>query len=106
MLESPTMMWSRRYFSASAWGSSRVLMMLRDEVVDDDVFSWMCWARWEMKSWALPGTLRNRTAPGKIYRGTRKVMSDTVTFHKSTFLRIRKSHLQPYVLATVSRLSY
>jgi hypothetical protein len=35
MLESPTMTWSRRYFSASACGSSRVLMMGRLRVVAD-----------------------------------------------------------------------
>ena len=33
MFESPTMTWRRRYRSASAWGSSRVLMIGRLRVV-------------------------------------------------------------------------
>ena len=37
---------SRRYFSASAWGSSRVLMMERDEVVAPEISWQMCCARW------------------------------------------------------------
>ena len=37
---------SRRYFSASACGSSRVLMIGRDRVVADDTPSQMCSARW------------------------------------------------------------
>ena len=47
MFESPTITWSRRYFSASAWGSSRVLMMERDEVVAPEISWQMCWARWD-----------------------------------------------------------
>ena len=46
MLESPTITWSRRNFSASAWGSSRVLMMGRLRVVADETPSQMCSARW------------------------------------------------------------
>ena len=53
MLESPTITWSRRYFSASAWGSSRVLMIGRLRVVADETPSQMCSARW----------LRQYTAP-------------------------------------------
>ena len=46
MLESPTITWSRRYFSASACGSSRVLMMGRLRVVALLTPSQMCSARW------------------------------------------------------------
>lgn len=46
MLESPTMTCSRRYFSASACGSSRVLIMGRDRVVALETPSQMCSARW------------------------------------------------------------
>ncbi len=46
MLLSPTMTCSRRYKSASACGSSRVLMMGRDRVVALDTPSQMWSARW------------------------------------------------------------
>ncbi len=46
MFESPTMTCSRRYRSASACGSSRVLMMGRERVVALDTPSQMCSARW------------------------------------------------------------
>jgi hypothetical protein len=46
MLESPTMTCRRRYFSASACGSSRVLMMGRLRVVALETPSQMCSARW------------------------------------------------------------
>ena len=36
----------RRYCSASACGSSRVLMIERDEVVAPEISWQMCWARW------------------------------------------------------------
>ena len=49
MFESPTITWRRRYFSASAWGSSRVLMMGRDRVVADETPSQMCSARCAMQ---------------------------------------------------------
>ena len=49
MLESPTMTCRRRYFSASAWGSSRVLMIGRLLVVADDTPSQMCSARWAIE---------------------------------------------------------
>ena len=42
MFESPTMTCRRRYFSASAWGSSRVLMIGRDRVVALETPSQMC----------------------------------------------------------------
>ena len=46
MLESPTMTCSRRNRSASACGSSRVLMIGRDLVVALETPSQMCSARW------------------------------------------------------------
>ena len=46
MLESPTITWSRRKRSASACGSSRVLMIGRERVVALDTPSQMCSARW------------------------------------------------------------
>jgi hypothetical protein len=46
MFESPTMTCRRRNRSASACGSSRVLMMGRDRVVAEDTPSQMCSARW------------------------------------------------------------
>ena len=47
MLESPTMTCRRRYFSASACGSSRVLMIGRLRVVALETPSQMCSARWQ-----------------------------------------------------------
>ena len=49
MFESPTMTCSRRKRSASAWGSSRVLMIGRDRVVALETPSQMCSARWLMQ---------------------------------------------------------
>ena len=46
MLESPTMTCSRRYFSASACGSSRVLMIGLERVVALETPSQMWSARW------------------------------------------------------------
>ena len=46
MFESPTITWSRRNRSASACGSSRVLMIGRDRVVALETPSQMCSARW------------------------------------------------------------
>ena len=46
MFESPTITCSRRKRSASACGSSRVLMIGRDRVVALDTPSQMCSARW------------------------------------------------------------
>ena len=46
MFESPTITWSRRNRSASACGSSRVLMIGRERVVALDTPSQMCSARW------------------------------------------------------------
>jgi hypothetical protein len=49
MLESPTITCRRRYRSASAWGSSRVLMIGRERVVAEETPSQMCSARWAMQ---------------------------------------------------------
>ena len=46
MFESPTMTCSRRNRSASACGSSRVLMIGRERVVAEETDSQMCSARW------------------------------------------------------------
>ena len=58
MLESPTITCRRRKRSASACGSSRVLMMGRLRVVADETPSQMCSARW----------LRQNTAPRAVCR--------------------------------------
>ena len=65
MLESPTITWSRRNRSASAWGSSRVLMMGRLRVVADDTPSQMCSARWLMQYDGAPGRLEHLAGPGE-----------------------------------------
>ena len=49
MFESPTMTCRRRYFSASACGSSRVLMIGRLRVVAELTPSQMCSARWAIE---------------------------------------------------------
>ena len=58
MLESPTITCRRRNRSASACGSSRVLMMGRLRVVAEETPSQMCSARW----------LRQKTAPRAVCR--------------------------------------
>ena len=64
-------------------------MMLREDVVDEEVFSWMCWARWEMKYCGLPETFRTLPDPEYIWRVTKNGMSCSVTFQKSTSRRIK-----------------
>ena len=63
MFESPTITWSRRYRSASAWGSSRVLMIGRDRVVALDTPSQMCSARWLIENIAPRAVWRTLPAP-------------------------------------------
>ncbi len=63
MLESPTMTWRRRKRSASAWGSSRVLMMGRLRVVAEDTPSQMCSARWLMQYMAPRAVCSTFPAP-------------------------------------------
>ena len=48
MLASPTMTWRRRYFSGSACGSSRVLMMGRLCIVSSPTSVSRKSARWEI----------------------------------------------------------
>ncbi len=72
MLESPTITCSRRKRSASACGSSRVLMIGRDLVVAEDTPSQMCSARWLTQYTAPRGVCRTLPAPQMICRVTRK----------------------------------
>ncbi len=71
MLESPTMTCSRRNRSASACGSSRVLMIGRDRVVADDTPSQMCSARWLTQYTAPRGVCSTLPAPQMTCRVTR-----------------------------------
>ena len=63
MFESPTITWSRRKRSASAWGSSRVLMIGRERVVALETPSQMCSARWAMQNCAPRGPWSTLPAP-------------------------------------------
>src|SRR3546814_6208771 len=63
MFESPTRTWRRRYFSASAWGSSRVLMIGRLRVVAELTPSQMCSARWAMQ-YIAPRRLQHLAGAG------------------------------------------
>ncbi len=78
MLESPTMTWRRRNRSASACGSSRVLMIGRLRVVADDTPSQMCSARCDRQYTAPRAVCRTLPAPAKICRLTRKGMRISV----------------------------
>ena len=71
MFESPTMTCSRRNRSASACGSSRVLMIGRDRVVADDTPSQMCSARWLTQYTAPRGVCSTFPAPQMTCRVTR-----------------------------------
>src|SRR5918994_1901718 len=64
MFESPTITCSRRYRSASARGSSRVLMIGRLRVVADDTPSQMCSARWGKKNPPPPRRRHPLPRPG------------------------------------------
>ena len=63
MLESPTITCRRRNRSASAWGSSRVLMMGRERVVAEDMPSQMCSARWLTQNMAPRAVWSTLPAP-------------------------------------------
>ena len=63
MFESPTITCSRRNRSASACGSSRVLMIGRLRVVAEDTPSQICSARWEMQNCAPRGPWSTLPAP-------------------------------------------
>jgi hypothetical protein len=63
MFESPTITWSRRKRSASAWGSSLVLMIGRLRVVAEETPSQMCSARWLMQNIAPRAVCSTLPAP-------------------------------------------
>ena len=69
------MTWRRRYFSASACGSSRVLMIGRLRVVALETPSQMCSARWLTENSAPRGVWVTLPAPTTICRVTRKGIS-------------------------------
>ena len=75
MLESPTITCSRRKRSASACGSSRVLMIGRDRVVALETPSQMCSARWLTEYDAPRGVWVTLPAPQMIWRVTRNGIS-------------------------------
>jgi hypothetical protein len=75
MFESPTITCRRRYFSASACGSSRVLMIGRLRVVALLTPSQMCSARCAIENVAPRAVCSTLPAPVKICRLTRKGMS-------------------------------
>ena len=75
MLESPTMTCRRRNRSASACGSSRVLMIGRERVVALLTPSQMCSARWLTAYDAPRAVCVTLPAPTTIWRVTRNGMS-------------------------------
>ncbi len=89
MFESPTMTCSRRYFSASACGSSRVLMMGRDRVVAEETPSQMCSARWDRQKVADFGVCSTLPAPQISWRVTRKGSSTSEIRENSPARTIR-----------------
>ncbi len=74
MLLSPTITCSRRKRSASACGSSRVLMIGRLRVVALETPSQMCSARWLTQNTAPRGVCSTLPAPTTIWRLTRNGM--------------------------------
>ena len=64
MFESPTMTCRRRYRSASACGSSRVLMIGRLRVVAELTPSQMCSARWAIEYIGPAGGLQHLAGTG------------------------------------------
>jgi len=83
MFESPTMTCNRRNRSASACGSSRVLMIGLDRVVAEETPSQMCSARWLSMNVVPRGELRTLPAPQSSWRVTRNGSSTCVTLAKS-----------------------
>ena len=79
MLESPTITCSRRKRSASACGSSRVLMIGRDRVVALETPSQMCSARWLTEYDAPRGVWVTLPAPQMIWRVTRNGISTSAS---------------------------
>jgi len=64
MFESPTITWRRRKRSASACGSSLVLMIGRLLVVAEETPSQMCSARWLMQKHRSARRLQHLARPG------------------------------------------
>ena len=89
MLESPTMTCSRRNRSASACGSSLVLMIGRDLVVAEDTLSQMCSARWLTQYTAPRGVWRTLPAPQMICRVTRNGIKMSASLPNSPCLPTR-----------------
>ena len=79
MLESPTITCSRRNRSASACGSSRVLMIGRERVVALETPSQMCSARWLTEYDAPRGVWVTLPAPQMIWRVTRNGISTSAS---------------------------
>ena len=79
MLLSPTMTCSRRNRSASACGSSRVLMIGRLRVVAEETPSQMCSARWLTQKTAPRGVCSTLPAPQMICRVTRNGISTSAS---------------------------
>ena len=99
-LASPVMTWRRRYFWASAWGSSRVLMMGRLSVVSRPTSSSKKSARWV--SWngtssvRMPGASEpTLPAPVKTWRVTRWVVAWATIRPNGTVRSTRKFSWQP-----------
>ena len=95
MLESPTITCSRRYRSASAWGSSRVLMIGRERVVALLMPSHMCSARWLTLYTAPRGVCSTLPAPAMICRETRNGMRASASLENSPCRVTRKFSWQP-----------
>ena len=83
MLESPTITCSRRKRSASACGSSRVLMIGRERVVALETPSQMCSARWLTEYDAPRGVWITLPAPQRIWRVTRNGISTSASVPNS-----------------------
>ena len=83
MLLSPTITWSRRYRSASACGSSRVLMIGRDRVVALETPSHMWSARWLRQYTAPRGVCSTFPAPAMSCREIRNGMKRSASLANS-----------------------
>ena len=79
----------RRYFSASACGSSRVLMIGRLRVVAEDTPSQMCSARWLRQKVAALGVCNTLPAPQISWRVTRNGSSTSEIRENSPARTIR-----------------
>ncbi|MNW54963.1 hypothetical protein D3C74_325940 [compost metagenome] len=89
MDESPTITCRRRYCSASAWGSSRVLMMGRERVVALETDSQMWSARCDSAKIAPRGVARILPAPVSTWRVMRNGTSTSESREKSPWRRTR-----------------